>query len=108
MVLYIISPADTVTLLLPGWGTATAGVLLMAGCSAGMMLNELHNNPRDMDNKRFLTQGTVFFGAYQFSVTGFLKDFKNERQCQNIMQLSSVQAIINCFLILCEELRAIR
>ena len=38
---------------------AVAAVGLPTG-SAGIIVNDAHNNPMDIGRKRFLTQGTVF------------------------------------------------
>ena len=50
------------------WEAVAAGTGLSTGCTEGINVNDVHNNPTDNGIKRFLTQGTVFLREYRFSV----------------------------------------
>ena len=49
------------------WEAVAAGTGLSTGCTEGINVNEVHNNPTDNGIKRFLTQGTVFLRNNFFS-----------------------------------------
>ena len=66
MLLYNTSAASSDPALIEVEIVAATGLSVI--CTVWILLNELHRNPTDMDNKRFFTQGTVFLQSNPFSV----------------------------------------
>ena len=84
------------------WEAVAAGTGQSTGCTEGINVNDVHNNPTDIGIKIFLTQGTVFLRESSlFSYFSFGLDLETQGDVKYYLN-SNYKSIYSFILIFCE------